>query len=212
MLSTKIIIADDHCLFADGVEQIVNAMNGFNVIGKAENGKVLLQLLNKNIPNIILLDINMPLLNGIDAANDIRKKYPEVKIVFLSMYVDAKMIDASKKNGIYGFINKGITAPNLQQAIIDIANGIPTFILPEQTYNQELNNTKNDYATLFKLSEREIEIIVLITAGKKNKEIAQELELSAYTTETHRKNIYRKLNVQSIAELMSFAVQHDILK
>jgi DNA-binding NarL/FixJ family response regulator len=212
MLSTKIIIVDDHCLFADGVEQIVNAMDGFKVIAKAENGKVLLQLLNKNIPNIILLDINMPLLNGVDAAYEIRKKYPEIKIVFLSMHVDSKIIETAKKNGIYGFINKGITAPNLQQAIINIANGNPTFILPEQNNHNEIKVTKKDFASLFKLSERELEIITLITTGKKNKEIAQELELSAYTTETHRKNIYRKLNVQSIAELMSFAIEHDILK
>ena len=209
MKVVNIIIADDHRLFADGVEQIINSVEGFKVVGISENGKALLHQLNNLPADIVLLDINMPIMNGVDAANEIRIKHPEIKVVFLSMYVDAKIINKAKKSGIYGYINKGITAPDLKNAIINIANGSPTFILPSN-FKETETDTKDDFASKFKLSERELEIIKLIKIGKKNKEIATELELSAYTTETHRKNIYRKLNVQSIVELITFINQYDV--
>jgi DNA-binding NarL/FixJ family response regulator len=202
MKDFNVIIADDHRLFADGVEQIINSIEGFKVVEKVENGKILLHLLNNISADIVLLDINMPIMNGIDAASEIRLKHPEIKLVFLSMYVDAKSINKAKKNGVFGYINKGITAPDLKNAIINIANGTPTFILPSN-FNETETDSKDDFASKFKLSERELEIIHLIKMGRKNKEIATELELSAYTTETHRKNIYRKLNVQSIVELIT---------
>jgi len=210
---TKVIIADDHCLFADGLEQILNGMPNFEVLTKVTNGKLLLLALNTWAPNLILMDINMPFLNGIDAAFAIKKNMPEIKIVFLSMYVDLKILALVKDNNFNGFIVKDTTAPLLKNVLLDIVEGKTSFLLPEQYLqkNEDFNLLPNDgFTNAFKLSAREIEIIQLIKDGRQSKEIAEDLNLSFYTIETHRKNIYHKLNLQGVAELIAFAIRHNL--
>lgn len=206
-MKTKIIIADDHLLFADGVEQILNSIPDFEVIGKVSNGKLLIQLLNSITPDLILLDINMPFMNGLEAAKKIRQRMPGVKIVFLSMYFDAKAMLNAKEDGVSGFLFKDITAPILKEKIISIVNGNLCF---ENYINQEPAWEQDQFAKELKLSAREIEIIRLIKSGMLNKQISTELKLSVYTIETHRKNIYRKLNLQGVGELIQFANEHKI--
>lgn len=200
---TQIIIADDHLLFADGLEQIIGSMPQFEVIAKVTDGKMLLQKLNSTQPGMILLDINMPYLNGLGAAEHIRRRHPMVKIVFLSMYSDAKIIAAAKNCNAMGFIMKDVTAPLLKDALIHINNNKPVYLLPGVRQVQNASFAlQDDFISKFKITSRELEIIDLIKQGKASKQIASELELSAYTIETHRKNIYRKLQVQSVAELI----------
>lgn len=206
-MNTKIIIADDHLLFADGVEQILNSIPDFEVTGKVANGKLLMQLLNRVTPDLILLDINMPFMNGLEASKIIRQRMPDVKIVFLSMYFDAKTILAAKEDGVRGFLLKDITAPVLKEKIISIANGNLSF---DQAVPQEPAWQEDQFARELKLSAREIEIIRLIKSGMLNKQISTELKLSTYTIETHRKNIYRKLNLRGVVELIQFANEHQI--
>ena len=211
--NTKVIIADDHSLFADGMEQILNGMPGFEVLAKVTNGKLLLQALNTLEPHLILLDINMPFLNGIDAAMAIKAKMPEIKIVFLSMYFDLKIMALIKDNGFNGFIIKDTTAPLLKNVLLDIMKGQTGFLLPEQYLQKDHgapSHQVDDFANAFKLSAREIEIIQLIKAGRQTKQIADTLSLSSHTIETHRKNIYRKLNLQGVAELISFATKNNL--
>ncbi|MBC7509148.1 MAG: response regulator transcription factor [Ferruginibacter sp.] len=213
IFNTKVIIADDHSLFADGLEQILNGMAGFEVMAKVTNGKLLLQILNRLEPDLILLDINMPFLNGIDSAMAIKVKMPNVKIVFLSMYFDLKILALIKDNGFNGFIIKDTTAPLLKNVLLDIMKGKTSFLLPEQYVQKSQNSIhiKNDgFANAFKLSAREIEIIHLIKDGLHTKQIADDLHLSNHTIETHRKNIYRKLNLQGLGELISFASKNNL--
>jgi len=205
----SIIIADDHQLFADGVDQILSADPAFEVMAKVDNGKLLLQMLNRLRPNLILLDINMPYLSGIDAAVSIRKNLPDVKIVFLSMYHDAKMIMQAKQNGVNGFLVKNTTAVELKQVIVRVMNGENVFIVPTQQPPTE-NNQQDDFLKHFKLSPREIEIIRYIRQGKTTKEIAEAVYLSSLTVETHRKNIFRKLAISNIAQLLAFAAENGI--
>lgn len=210
---TKVIIADDHSLFADGMEQILNSMPGFEVLAKVTNGKLLLQTLNTLEPNLILLDINMPFLNGIDAALTIKAKMPEIKIVFLSMYFDLKIMALIKDNGFNGFIIKDTTAPLLKNVLLDVMQGKTSFLLPDQylqNHQDSVHVKRDDFAHAFKLSAREIEIIKLIKKGVHTKQIADALSLSSYTIETHRKNIYRKLNLQGVGELISFATKNNL--
>lgn len=205
----KVIIADDHTLFADGIEQILLSLSGFEVLAKVGNGKLLLQTLNRLTPDLILLDINMPLMDGIEAALLIKRQQPNIKIMLLSMYYDVKMI-AEVKADIDGFVMKDITAPELKHAILDVMDGKQVFILPEALQSKNNIKISDSYLDRYKLSVREIEIINLIVQGKSNKEIALELELSSYTIETHRKNIYRKLNLQGTAELVRFANENQL--
>lgn len=210
---TKVIIADDHSLFADGMEQILNGMPGFEVLAKVTNGKLLLQILNTLEPDLILLDINMPFLNGIDSALAIKAKMPEIKIVFLSMYFDLKIMALVKDNGFNGFIIKDTTAPLLKNVLLDIIKGKTSFLLPDQYLQNKQDSVpvkRDDFANAFKLSAREIEIIRFIKSGRQTKQIADTLCLSSYTIETHRKNIYRKLNLQGVGELIFFAIKNNL--
>lgn len=207
---TKVIIADDHLLFADGVEQILNSIPNFEVIAKVGNGKLLMQALNTLNPDLVLLDINMPHMNGLEAAKKIRQRMPEIKIVFLSMYFDLKVIATAELDGAKGFLQKDITAPLLKEKMICIANGGTCFDLPQQKETNAPVWQQDNFANELKLSAREIEIIKLIKLGMSSKQISTELFLSTYTIETHRKNIYRKLDIQSIASLIQFANEHNI--
>ncbi|MNK03758.1 Oxygen regulatory protein NreC [compost metagenome] len=209
-MKTKIIIADDHLLLADGLEQILNSVPDFEVIAKVANGKLLIQVLNTIMPDLILLDINMPYMNGLDAAKEIGRRMPDIKIVFLSMYFDAKLIASAKENGVKGFILKDIIAPLLKEKLIHVANGGTCFDSPFPQTSTEPVWQQDDFANNLKLSPREIEIIKLIKVGHGNKQISAQLGLSTYTIETHRKNIYRKLNLKGVGELIQFASDHNI--
>jgi len=209
-MNTKIIVADDHLLFADGVEQILNSVPDFEVVAKVGNGKLLMQVLNSITPNLILMDINMPHMNGLEAAKKIRQRMPYVKIVFLSMYFDPKVMATLKEDGVKGFLLKDITAPLLKEKIQAIVNGGISFDLPCPNGIQLPAWQQDNFANEFKLSAREIEIIKLIKNGYGNKQLSTELGLSVYTIETHRKNIYRKLNLQGIGELIQFANENKI--
>lgn len=202
----KIVIADDHQLFADGLEQILTGIEGYKVIDKVTNGKLLLQLMNRTVPDLILLDINMPYMDGLEAAAELKKRTPSIKIIFLSMYYDGKIIVFAKQNKINGFIIKNTTASELKDAIAKVLNGNDTFLIPENNLPSQPMTEDEEFTRKLKLSPREIEIIQLIKSGKTTKEIAEKLYLSTFTIETHRKNIFRKLDVKNSAELSAFAI------
>lgn len=210
MNAIKIIIADDHQLFADGVEKILSADAGFDVLAKVGNGKLLIQTLNRLQPDLILLDINMPYMTGMDAAQIIKKAMPNIKLVFLSMYYDAKIIALAKQYGANGFIIKNTTASDLKDALFKIIQGAEVFDLPKGFIKQPTELIEDVFTKRYKLSPREIEIIQLIKQGKSTKEIADALFLSVFTVETHRKNMFKKLNVVSVGQLISFAIENNL--
>jgi len=202
--STKLIIADDHLLFTEGIENILGMMPGFEVIAKVSNGKALLHTLNTLVPDIVLMDINMPILNGLEAAAFIRKSHPEVKIVFVSMYRSAQLIEEARALGASGFLLKDITAPVLKESILAVRDGGQVFLdWEEPNSSKEIAFYNDPFMLRYKLSQRELEIIKLIKDGFSTKQIAQTLELSVYTVETHRKNINRKMGVKSPTELLA---------
>jgi DNA-binding NarL/FixJ family response regulator len=149
-------------------------------------------------------------MNGVEAAKEMRQRIPDLKIVFLSMYVDSKVIAAAKENGINGFLSKDITAPLLKQRLIDVINGKTCFPPSVQNNTTEAPWQQDGFARELKLSAREIEIIRLLKQGMSNKQVSGYLKLSIYTIETHRKNIYRKLNLQGLGELIQFANEHNL--
>jgi DNA-binding NarL/FixJ family response regulator len=208
--STKIIIADDHQLFADGVEQILNSVGHYEVVGKAANGKVLMQLLNSSPVDLILLDINMPLMDGMAAALEIKRRLPAVKILFLSMYFNSKILSFARQNHINGFLLKSTTASELKEAIADILSGNDRYSDVQENSPAQNILPEDEFQQKFKLSPREIEVIRLIRNGRTTKEIADVLCLSFFTVETHRKNIFRKLEIKNMAELVAFATEKNL--
>lgn len=203
----SVIIAEDHRLFGLGLAHLLESSGMFEVIQKVENGNSLVKCYLNSEVDIIISDINMPQLSGMEAALKIREINPMQKIVFVSMYYDNTIEAFCKKHFINGFLPKDSTAEELFEGLEKIYNG--HLVFPKQVaVGKEiapLNAKQEQFLMKLKLSHREIEIIQLIKSGKSSREIASELFLSEYTIETHRKNIFRKLNVKSVAGLIEFA-------
>jgi DNA-binding NarL/FixJ family response regulator len=194
----KIVIADDHKLIISGIKQIIEVNGLGTVVAQANDGLELLQLLKETAVDLLILDINMPKLNGIEAAEKILKRHPTISILMLSQYENVELIKKLKTLGVKGYLTKIFEISQLVEAINEISDN--------QLYFPSLKNESNFKETdKHELTKREEEIIKLLAVGKTSKEIADILFLSEYTIETHRKNIMRKLEVNSIIALLNKA-------
>jgi len=202
-----IMIADDHQLFLDGMIRILEDETDFTIIGAYNSSSKLFHALNNQQPDLIILDIQMPNKNGFDLCIQIKSRFPIIKILFISMLESADMIRNIKKIGANGFMSKTTDAFVVKKTIREILNGKDVFLPIERKTSVEENLTVN----IFSLSKREIEIISLIKKGLSSKQIADFLTISNYTVETHRKNIFRKLKVKSVSELVAFAYDNNII-
>lgn len=200
----KIIIADDHRLYADGIEQILIDDPRFHVIGKAHDGAMLLKLIDFTMPELVILDLNMPNINGLDAAIQIKAKWPEIKLFVVSMDVSKSIANKLHRIRAEGYCSKNVGMNEFIMKMEQVAQGkivYPDELRSEVNYNE---------ASIFNLTKREMEIIRLIKDGVETKAIADQLYLSTFTVDTHRKNIFKKLNVHSIPELISFSFREGI--
>ena len=210
--TTKVFIADDHTLFADGLEQIVDNTPGFKVVAKVNNGKILMQAFNKIIPDLILLDINMPFLDGLQTALEIKRKYHDVKIIFISMHYDSRYKVFIKENDIDGFLIKNVGANELREALKKAVLGIKVFTPPAAIQQPAFKLPETGFMKMYQLTKTEIGIIQLIAEGESSKMIADKMNIQISTVETHRKNIFRKLNAKNMADVVAFAVTQGIYK
>lgn len=202
MKTCNFLVVDDHQLFADGLSRILQEETEFNAIGIVNSGEELLDFLDQTIPDLILLDIQLKNVSGIKLCAHIHNKFPEIKIVLISMIQAPHLIMEAEKIGANGYLPKTTDAQLLKDTIKKIWAG-------EDVYIGALNNhTVNDKKEL--LSIREMEIIHLIKNGMTSKAIADKLFLSPYTVETHRKNILRKLNLNSAHELVAYAYENHL--
>ena len=210
-----IYIADDHEMFVEGISLLL-AINGTVVVeASANTGTELIELLKKKIVDIVLLDINMPEMNGFEAAKIIVKKFPSVKIIALSMFLEKEYIQELINIGVYGYILKNTKIQELEKAIILIASGKKYF---SNDVGLKLLNaqTNNEYAEGFLLeqqqglTEREIDVLKLIVQQNTTSEIAEKLFISVHTVETHRKNLIKKVKVKNVAGLVKYALQNGI--
>lgn len=200
----KIVIVDDHQLFADGLKRIIEDTNRFSVAKICNNWEELRVFLNEVIPELIMLDIQMKGTNGIEICKTLKKMHPSIKIIFISMLETLSIINEGKKAGANGFIPKTTDAILVKKTIDNVLNDIDSFInLP--SLNEEIKSNNNH---LLLITKREKEIIQLIKAGDNTSLIAQKLSISKYTVDTHRKNILKKLQLNSIKELIGFAYKN----
>lgn len=205
----QLIIADDHKLFSGSLKNMFDTVEGINVVALAGNGKELISLLEQHPCDIVLLDINMPEMDGIDASNVIYHRFPKVQLIVLSMYNRPEFIKKLTGKAVRGYVLKNADPEELVKAIQTVHEG-GKYFSPDLALNPE--DVKAD-GLLFddrfnhKLSKREIEILKQISKGKSNTEIAELLFLSPHTVDTHRKNMMSKLEVHSVAELVKYAVQ-----
>ena len=208
----RIIIADDHRLFRQGLKSLLGARPDLEVVGEAADGLQLLDLLNQSPPDIILLDISMPNLRGIEAVHEIKRSYPRVKILILTMHKDKQYLEQAISAGARGYLLKEDTDTELFTAIEKIRRGriyVSPNLLEELTEDWvlTLHDESNASLKIEQLTVREKEVLKLIAEGKGNKEIADLLFISTRTVERHRANIMEKLGAKKTADLVRHAIQ-----
>ncbi len=205
MTDIKIILADDHKIVLDGINMILSSNDEFNVIGEFENGQEVLDFLNNNAVDVVVMDINMPLMDGITCSRHIKEKHPETKVIILTMYPQKSFIEEIIKIGIDGCLLKNNTGKELSDAIIRVTSG-KSYYDQIQTFDSNEDKVKK-----YKLSEREIEIIQSLAEGLSSADIADKYFISLHTVKTHRKNILKKLNLHATPELIQYAINQGII-
>lgn len=210
----KIVVADDHHILLDGLKAMLQKQKDIDILGLYENGKLLFDALTDLSPEVALVDINMPQMNGYELTKNIKKHYPHIAVIVLSMYDDAahimEMIDA----GASSYLLKNITDKELLEAIRTVATGkmyFPSEISEKITAIAVQQQKKLDQPEVFKLTDRELEILKLIAEEMSNAQIATKLFISERTVETHRKNMLRKTNNKTILGLLKYALEHQII-
>jgi two-component system, NarL family, response regulator NreC len=207
---TRVLIADDHALVREGLKAVLQ-QEGFDVVGEASDGRAAARLCEALQPEVAVLDIAMPLLNGIDAGRDIKRLCPTTKIVLLTMYKEECCVLAGLRAGIAGYVLKSGAASNLVQAIDAVCNG-EVYMSPGVSRTVVQAYLANAQTPPDPLSLREREVLQLIAEGSNMKEIGALLGISERTAETHRARIMAKLNIHDLAGLVRYAIQHCIVE
>lgn len=205
------IVADDNRLYLKSIESFLNH-NDINVIAVATNGKEVLKSIEKSLPDIVVTDINMPEMDGIELTKQIRKKYPWIKILALSMFADKRNIDALWQYGINGYLLKGTNEKVLLEAIKEIING--KYYFSEEIKKMLTKNSKGIKENTFfseALSLREIEILKLIVLKYSNEQIADKLFISPHTVIFHKKKLLHKFGIKNTPGLIKSAMDKGLL-
>ncbi len=213
----KLMIADDHQIVIDGIKAMMKLEQDIEVIGEALNGKELILKLENHLPDIILIDINMPLMDGVETTKRISGHFKEVKILILSTYDDIRLVKEILKLGAKGYVLKTVTQSELINAIRTLSQGGTYFsreISDKILRSMMLDETINDSSSALPpvgLTKRELEILKLIAMEYSGPEIAEQLFISINTVETHRKNLIRKTKSKNTVGLVKYALKHDIV-
>ena len=222
MQQVNIVIADDHQLFITGLKSILNDIADYDIhlVDIANDGEELIAILKKNVPDLLILDLNMPERDGLDVLDTIRGQYEDLKILALTMYDESKIVKSAFKSGVDGYVLKSSGKDELVRAIKEVLDG-RTFLGKGVSLNSLVTKAsrKSDDAYHFEdkfikksnLTKREFEILRLISLALSNKEIAKELFISDQTVSVHRKNIMRKLGVSNTAGLIKIAYDNSLI-
>ncbi len=215
-MSVKIILADDHAMLRHGLSKSFQNEKDIEVIAQAKDGRTTVELAKEFCPNVVIMDIGMPDLNGIEATRQIVKESPKIKVIALSMHSSKNFIIEMFKAGASGYLLKDCEFDELVMAIRLVMED-KTYISPAisdvvvDNYMRQAANGGNAKDSVFSiLSQREREVLQLLTEGKATKQIAKRLHISAKTVEVHRLNLMSKLKIDSIAQLTKYAIQEGL--
>jgi DNA-binding NarL/FixJ family response regulator len=211
--SVRVLLADDHSLFRSGLHSLLSRQSQITIVGEAEDGAAVVALAKEVAPAIVLMDISMPKLNGIEATRQILAADPAIKVLILSMHADRRFVIEALKAGARGYLLK-------DSAVEELILAIGTVLKNEIYLSRRITNiVVDDYIQLARkadptvytlLSSREREVLQLLAEGKNTKEIAGQLSVSVKTIETHRKQIMDKLDLHTIAELTKYAIREGL--
>ena len=211
----RILIADDHGIVRHGTRSLLEKEADFEVVGEAEDGRAAVEMTEALNPAIVVMDIAMPHLNGLDATAQIVRRHPDVGVIILSMHEEEDYLVRALSAGVRGYLLKETAQVDLVRAVRSVAQkkaffspAIAQMLVEEFTRQMQKKGVSDSYELL---TEREREILQLLAEGKSNKEAATVLDVSPYTVETHRNNLMQKLNLHNTAEIVLYAVRKKII-
>jgi DNA-binding NarL/FixJ family response regulator len=209
----RVLIADDHTIVRSGVRLLLNAEADMRVVGEALNGREALQLTESLQPDVVLMDIAMPVMDGLEATRQLKERFPQTQVIVLTMHRSDEHFFEMLKAGASGYILKAAKPGELVDAVRIVAQG-QVFLYPtmaKKLLSDYLNRIEGGSDTAHELSPREKEILTMLAAGHSNKEIADKLVVSPSTIHSHRSNLMRKLGLSSRHELFQYARKHGLL-
>ncbi len=213
-MPVKVLLVDDHQIVRDGIIKLLGGRDDIKIVGEAANGKEAIDFCDRETPDVILMDIAMPDMNGIEASHQILKKHSRCRIIILSMHADKLFVSRAFAAGVSGYLLKDCDIDEIIEAIQSVAAN-QTYVSPlvagtvVEGFRESIKNMPTDEAEV--LTDREREVLQLIAEGKTSKEIASSLDLSTKTIDAHRQQIMDKLNIHSIAGLTRYALKHGII-
>lgn len=214
-IKTNIIIVDDHKIFRDGLIMLLNNFDFVSVVGQASNGEEFLELIDIVPPDIVLMDINMPKMNGIEATKQALKKYPEIKIIALTSFADDEYIEQMISAGVEGYMLKRSDIEDFEKAIKKVAGGGSYFsseiikVISRNLYKDKERKSREQIMT--KLTSREKQILHLICKGLNNEQIAELIFLSPKTVEKHKSNLFQKTETFNTVNLVIYAFKNQLI-
>ena len=212
-MSIRILLADDHKITRQGLRSLLDKHPDMEVVAEAEEGRTAVRLVRELVPNVVIMDVSMPDLNGMQATRKIVAEFPNVKIIALSMHSDSLFVIEMLKSGASGYLLKDCAFEDLERAIRTVVAD-KTYLSPTissvvvDDYLHRLSRA--DFADSEVLTDREREVLQLMAEGKSTKRIALELHISAKTVETHRRQIMNKLDIHTVAELTKYAIRKGL--
>lgn len=212
-MSIRVMLADDHILMRQGIRQLLEFDSSIEIVGEVSNGEQCMDMLYKVKPNVLLLDINMPVKNGIEVLQEIRNKKLDVRVLILTVHNEIDYLLKAMDFGVNGYILKESDFSELKKAIDTVMAG-ETYIQPNliPLLNNRMVSRDKDKDRLDELTKRELEVLIEVANGKLNKEIANELKISERTVKNHISNIFKKIDVSDRTQAAVFAIKNDLVK
>ena len=213
-MSIRLLIADDHKLMREGLRALLSGESDIEVIGEASDGRAIVKMVEDSSPDIVLMDISMPQLNGIDATRQIEGLSGDTRVIALSMHADRLFVQGVLKAGAAGYILKDSAFDELAQAVRAVSNG-QMYLSPGVAGVVVEGFLKTDGAPVeneVSLTAREREVLQLVTEGISTREIATQLHISVKTVETHRRQLMKKLDLYTVAELTKYAIRNGLTR
>lgn len=209
----KVFIVDDHVIFRNGLRTILNKVENFQIVGEASNGSEFIAALKNTDPDIVLMDIKMPVMDGVEATQRALEINPDIKIIALSMFGDEEYLQEMIRAGVSGFLIKNVTRKILTHAIEVVCNGGNYYseellVLFTKKYFSESIKEDDD----LQITKREMEVLQLVSEGLTNQEIADKLFISKRTVDGHKNNLIVKTGSKNIVELLKFAIKNEVIK
>jgi len=214
MEKIRVLLADDHKLVRAGIRALLENLSDVEVLGEASNGEEVIRLVEECEPHIVLMDIAMPALNGLEVTRHLKKAFPKVRVIILSMYSDKEYLYLALRLGAAGYLIKGAAREELQLAIRAVARG-DTYLSPPLTnpvIMKSGHRANVDVNPVRELSTRQTQVLQLIAKGKTTKQVALELSIGVKTVESHRAQLMERLDIHDIASLVRYAIKVGLVR